>query len=654
MLKFKHILIILTLNICLKTNAQEVRVIDNKGTFKTVNNNNVTTSNTAPTTPIENDIWFDTSTTPNTIKIYDGSVWKDINPSHTGTTGSVFFAGTDGKPTEDNAQLFWDNTNNRLRIGAPLSGTNKLSVRGVIRATGFNNANGTATLPSYRFSDDSNTGMYRPVADQLGFSTGGVNRLNISNTTVRVSNDLQVDGKFIDSSGDAGTNGQVLSSTAIGTNWIDNPANNNWLITGNAGTTNTNFLGTTDDVKMQIRSNNISILEFGRRQTLGLYQNFPDYRDNNQYLVHVKGQNGVSALQFLANGTLFYKPILFTTPNGSFRLKGSSGRTDFFEIGSGGPDNQGRLEFITGDDGDEPIVFKRYDYRSGEFYKEFFRVQGSDATASAKTRFGININTQNIPTTNDINTNYNTGTFRKANSTFEVNGSVAKSIEEVATAGNFTLTEDHHTVIIKANAPIILPTSTTCKGRIYVIKNISGNTINCSTYKNQSDTNTTIITNNTTIWLQSNGTDWQLINQTSSPQFDFDAATGILYAFDSTRNKWMSVDRTTIPFGKNNNTTNEYLRQINGTPSNTTGWRMMRKGTITGVSVQTENSPTWTLEIRKNNVTIPIVSLNISSANGNHNNNINIDINEGDVIKAYCNGTGVRRPEALIEIAWRK
>lgn len=59
--------------------SQETRVIDNKGTISTVNNNNVTTSNTAPTSPVENDIWFHTSTTdPTIVKVFDGTIWRDI------------------------------------------------------------------------------------------------------------------------------------------------------------------------------------------------------------------------------------------------------------------------------------------------------------------------------------------------------------------------------------------------------------------------------------------------------------------------------------------------------------------------------------------------------------------------------------------------
>lgn len=91
--------------------------------------------------------------------------------------------------------------------------------------------------------------------------------------------------------------------------------------------------------------------------------------------MHLNGNGNTAALQFAASGASFYKPMFFTTANGSFRLKGSAGVTDLFEIGSDGPSNDGRLEFIIGEDGAEPIIFKRYDYRNGQFHKELFRVQ---------------------------------------------------------------------------------------------------------------------------------------------------------------------------------------------------------------------------------------------------------------------------------------
>lgn len=61
-------------------NAQEIRVIDNKGTKVTVRNNQVSLSNISPIFPIEGDIWFDNSDTNHIItKIYDDATWRLVN-----------------------------------------------------------------------------------------------------------------------------------------------------------------------------------------------------------------------------------------------------------------------------------------------------------------------------------------------------------------------------------------------------------------------------------------------------------------------------------------------------------------------------------------------------------------------------------------------
>ncbi len=130
---------------------------------------------------------------------------------------------------------------------------------------------------------------------------------------------------------------------------------------------------------------------------------------------------------------------------------------------------------------------------------------------------------------------------------------------------------------------------------------------------------------------------------------------GILYIYDGTRSKWLSVDRTMVGWGRSSgNTTNEYLRQFNGSPSNNNGWRMIRDGTITGITAQSNAVESWTLEIRKNDSATVITSLTMAAQNGNHNKTLNVDVNEGDFLQAYCNGTSVAHPQSLIEIAWRK
>ncbi|NAS30859.1 hypothetical protein GTQ40_07750 [Flavobacteriaceae bacterium R38] len=297
-----------------------------------------------------------------------------------------------------------------------------------------------------------------------------------------------------------------------GTNWsklTDSSSALEWTLNGNSNTTAANFLGTTNDVRMEIRSNNFPLLQFGRRQTLGLTQSFPDYTDDDQPLVVINGDGNTSALQFTASAASFYRPLLFTTPNGSFRMKGSSGGTDLFEIGSSGPANDGSLEFIIGDDGQEPIVFKRYDFRNGQFNTELFRVQGSNNTADAKPRFGININPQRVAIDSDYDDSQSG--FNIANSTLQIGGSLSTAI--IRTTSDLTLTEDHHTVIITGNHDITLPAANTVTGRIYVIKNITATTVNITQYvRNNSGTDNRIFAQRVFVF-QSDGVEWQQINR---------------------------------------------------------------------------------------------------------------------------------------------
>lgn len=57
------------------TNAQVIRVIDNKGTLENIRNNQVTTNDVAPTNPLEGDVWNDTSGSTSVTKTYDGTNW---------------------------------------------------------------------------------------------------------------------------------------------------------------------------------------------------------------------------------------------------------------------------------------------------------------------------------------------------------------------------------------------------------------------------------------------------------------------------------------------------------------------------------------------------------------------------------------------------
>ena len=111
--------------------SQEIRVVDNKGTTAVVRNTTVSTGALPPTSPVLNDIWFDTSDSEQQIvNIWNGSAWQEI--TFTGTPGSIFFAASDGTPEQENDQLFWDETNNRLGVGTP-SPAQSIDVNGSVR-----------------------------------------------------------------------------------------------------------------------------------------------------------------------------------------------------------------------------------------------------------------------------------------------------------------------------------------------------------------------------------------------------------------------------------------------------------------------------------------------------------------------------------------
>lgn len=87
--------------------AQEIRVIDNKGTLQDVTVNKVSTSNTAPSNPVEGDVWFDTST--NISKIYDGSIWKTIDEDKVSTSTTVPTTPVEG-------DVWFDSVNDSIKI----------------------------------------------------------------------------------------------------------------------------------------------------------------------------------------------------------------------------------------------------------------------------------------------------------------------------------------------------------------------------------------------------------------------------------------------------------------------------------------------------------------------------------------------------------
>jgi hypothetical protein len=342
--------------------------------------------------------------------------------------------------------------------------------------------------------------VYRETTNNLfyiGLSNGRLKLLQDSIKTNATLTGSGFNGSVLGLAQQGATLNQVLKWN--GTTWLPGTETgvtpiNSWLYTGNSTgvTYPANFLGTTTDVPMSIRSNNTAMLEVGRRQTIGLYDAtntglFP-YNQPNASVMYVRGTAGNSALEFESSGAAFYKPIFFTDSDGNFKMRGSSAGTDFFDLGSSGTANNGRLDFTIGDDGDEPIVFSKYNYTPVATI-EMMRMQGTGLNNAV--RVGINM----------------AGTV--ANSTFQVRGSVATNI--VTTAAALTLNETNYTVIVSANVNITLPAANTCTGRIYIIKKTVNGNSNISNFINNNAAVANTIARGV-FQLQSDGTNWQQIN----------------------------------------------------------------------------------------------------------------------------------------------
>jgi hypothetical protein len=98
------------------------------------------------------------------ILSWDGDNWVPTdNLMRSGEAGSIYFADSvNGALAEDNDNLFWDDINNRLGLGTDTPGE-----------------------------------------------------------LLDVAGNMRLEGEFLDKDGDSGSNGQVLSSTTTGTDWVD-------------------------------------------------------------------------------------------------------------------------------------------------------------------------------------------------------------------------------------------------------------------------------------------------------------------------------------------------------------------------------------------------------------------------------------------------
>ena len=129
---------------------------------------------------------------------------------------------------------------------------------------------------------------------------------------------------------------------------------------------------------------------------------------------------------------------------------------------------------------------------------------------------------------------------------------------------------------------------------------------------------------------------------------------GITYIYDESRGKILSIPRAYLSAGvKSRTVTNQFLKIAGDIPTMGVGNDILRNGTIVGLTANCEVSSTWILEIYKKGTSTPIATLSLSGQTKKEDTTIDVDVNKGDILQFKVNGTNIKLPTALLELAWR-
>lgn len=141
-----------------------------------------------------------------------------------------------------------------------------------------------------------------------------------------------------------------------------------------------------------------------------------------------------------------------------------------------------------------------------------------------------------------------------------------------------------------------------------------------------------------------------LLEQSDSSDIFF--VGGVGYHYDSTRDKFLSLDRNYPVAGAYGQVVKDrYLKIAEVATQGEQGLRMSRAGTILGLSVKSRSTASYFMEIRKNGIALTLVSMLVEGG-GTHSSDIDIDFNEGDHLQFYLDGEA-EHPIAQLELAWR-
>jgi hypothetical protein len=131
---------------------------------------------------------------------------------------------------------------------------------------------------------------------------------------------------------------------------------------------------------------------------------------------------------------------------------------------------------------------------------------------------------------------------------------------------------------------------------------------------------------------------------------------GILYIYDPVRNKWLSVDRKVMAFGREGKSRHSmYLSYYAGElPSSNSGYPFLRNICITGMAGKLNTSSSCNFHCRKDGQLTDIATLQMSGVSYNRRVDLNYDIDYNSFLQMYIEiPVEVEDPLVVVEYAWR-
>ncbi len=240
-------------------------------------------------------LWIDTSTTPDTLKVKTGSGTTAANYTTLGNIAANFGHATEASPTFTGNVGFPAGSSSSLPIrnaadtdtGIYWGGTNELDIRAgnndvhTFTATAsepklpLRGTNGSASAPSISFNSDTNLGLFRANTDRLGVSCGGTHvaefmsdQLELrNNASLRLNDSSNSNNVKIKAPSNLGSNYTLTLPTNDGSSGqflkTDGSGNLSWQTQSETTLNAKGFIAFNGGNGSQIRSNGLTVSRTG-------------------------------------------------------------------------------------------------------------------------------------------------------------------------------------------------------------------------------------------------------------------------------------------------------------------------------------------------------------------------------------------------------